>query len=185
MKQSKVARSFGKALLDLSVEQGILEKVKADMELVLATCKESRELQVVLNSPVVTEQKKKRILSDIFEGKVQSLTLAFLNLLAHKGRLNHVIDIAFTFDALYLNHKNILRTVIKSVDGVSATLKKKVEEMVKAGYQKEVLIEEQKDPSLIGGFVINIEDKQIDASVLKQLSILYNSFSENPYLSKI
>jgi F-type H+-transporting ATPase subunit delta len=56
-------------------------------------------------------------------------------------------------------------------------LKKKVQELVKATYNKEVLIQEEKNEELIGGFVITIGDKQIDASVSSQLANLQNALS--------
>ena len=185
MRQTKIAKSFGKALLDLAAERGLLELVKEDMALVLSTAVDNKELQVLLNSPVIDEDKKKKIIGEIFKGKVQDVTLLFLNLVAKKGRLNHLIDIAFTFSNLYLEHKNILRTVIKSVDGVSDALKKKVADLVRASYQKEVMIIEEKDPSLIGGFVITVGDKQVDASVSRQLAKLQMAFAERAYTAKI
>lgn len=185
MRQTKIARTFGKALLDLAAEKAVLEPVKADMDLVLHTIKDSRELQALLNSPVISEDRKKNVLAEIFGGKVEDLTLLFLNLLADKGRLNRLIDISYTFSSLYLEHKNILKTVIRSVDGVSDQVKKKVEDLVKSTYKKEVLIVEEKAPDLIGGFVITVGDKQVDASVSKQLAKMQNAFTERAYQAKI
>lgn len=185
MSQTKVSKTYAKSLLDLAVEKGVLEQVKADMELVFATCSESKDLQLLLSSPIVNTQAKTTILSQLFSTKVNAHTYSFIELLTKKGREDQIGDIAESFASLYLNHKNILKAVIVSVDGVGESLKQKVKELVSATYQKEVLIEEVKNPSLLGGFVITVGDKQIDASVSKQLALLKNTFSENPYISHL
>lgn len=177
MRQTKAAKTYAKSLLNLAVEKGVLEDVKKDMEVVFNVCNDSKELQTLLDSPIISAQKKAKILKKIFEKSVSNFTYSFIELVAKKGRESVLFNIAYSFSSLYLEHKNVLRAVIRSVDGVGPELKKKVEEMVKSSYNKEVLIEEVKDPSLIGGFVITVGDKQIDASISKQLANLHNSFS--------
>lgn len=177
MRQTKAARTYAKSLLDLAVERGVLEDVKNDMELILKVCEESKELQSVLRSPVVPADKKLTVLDELFGKKVSELTSAFIKLIVSKGRGSLLANISFSFADLYLANKNILRAVIKSVDGVGDVLKKKVTELVKATYDKEVLIEEEKDETLIGGFVITIGDKQINASISQQLANMQNALS--------
>ncbi|MFT6747436.1 MAG: F-type H+-transporting ATPase subunit delta [Glaciecola sp.] len=177
MRQTKAARTYAKSLLDLAVEQGVLEDVKNDMELILKVCEESKELQAVLSSPVVPADKKLTVLNELFGKKVSKLTSSFIQLIVAKGRGSLLANISFSFADLYLANKNILRAVIKSVDGVGDILKKKVAELVKATYDKEVLIEEEKDETLIGGFVITIGDKQINASISQQLANMQNALS--------
>jgi len=177
MRQTKAARTYAKSLLDLAIEQGVLEDVKNDMALILSVCEESSELQVVLSSPVVPSDKKLRVLTELFDKKVSKLTSSFIDLIVRNGRGSILANISFSFADLYLAQKNILRAVIKSVDGVGEVLKKKVAVLVKTTYNKEVLIEEVEDETLIGGFVITIGDKQVDASVSRQLANLQNALS--------
>lgn len=185
MIQTKVSRTYAKSLLDLAIERGSLEDVRKDMQLVVSASKESKELDLLLQSPIVAADKKLNILSQVFKSSVSDLSMSFIELLASKGREAQLANVAYSFEYQYLEHKNILKTVIKSVDGVGADLKKKVEELVKATYKKDSLIEEVKDESLIGGFVITVGDQQVDASISKQLAKLQNQFSENPYVSEL
>ena len=185
MSQIKVAKSYAKSLLDLSVEKGLLEKVKLDMELVHDTIANSHELQLMLQSPIVANAKKASILTSIFKSHVSDLTFIFIEMLTKKGREANLQEIAKSFSNQYLEYKNILKAVIISVDGVGESLKNKLKDLVKQSYQKEVVIEEVKNPSLIGGFIITVGDKQIDASVSKKLALLKNSFSENPFLAQL
>ncbi len=185
MSQIKVAKTYAKSLLNLAVQKGVLEQVKADMELIYATCSDSRELQLMLESPIVSNDKKAVVLSEVFKKHLSEMSFQFVELLARKGRESNLTEVAKAFAAQYLEYKNILKAVIVSVDGVSDALKAKVKDLVKQSYQKEVIIEEVKNPSLLGGFIITVGDKQVDASVSKKLAELKNSFSENPYISHL
>ena len=185
MSQTKVAKTYAKSLLDLSIEKGVLEQVKNDMEVIYTTCIDSKELRLMLLSPIVSSDKKLAVLSDIFKNNVSELSFLFIELLAKKGREANLTAVSNAFSSLYLEYKNILKAVIVSVDGVGDSLKQKIKELVKESYQKEVIFDEVKDPSLLGGFIITIGDKQIDASVSKKLAQLKNSFSENAYISHI
>jgi F-type H+-transporting ATPase subunit delta len=54
----------------------------------------------------------------------------------------------------------------------------------KLSNRKEVELEEKIDKDLIGGFILNVEDKQIDASIRNNLKKLKLKFSENPYIKE-
>jgi len=177
MKQSKAAKTYAKSLLKLAVEKNVLEDVKKDMETVYQVCEESAELQSVLESPIVSGAKKAAVLSGIFKNSISEVSFQFIELVSNNKRESLLHNMAFSFGDLYLEQKNILRAVITSVNGVGDALKEKVTELVKASYNKEVLIEEENDASLIGGFVITIGDKQVDASISKQIANLHNAFS--------
>lgn len=177
MRLTKVAKTYAKSLLDLAVEKGVLEEVEKDMALILSVCEDSNELQSVLGSPIVPSNKKSAVLKAVFSNSIGATSLSFVELMAQNGRESKLTDVAFAFAHLYLEQKNILRAVVKSVDGVGETLKAKVAELVKSAYNKEVIIEEEKDASLIGGFVITVGDQQVDASVSKQLANMRKALS--------
>ncbi|MFM7023662.1 MAG: ATP synthase F1 subunit delta [Flavobacteriales bacterium] len=181
--QSRAAIRYAKALSELSLEKGELEKVYADMRLIHQICKDSRDLQLLLESPVVKADKKQEIFKAIFGDKVTKLTMSFLLILASKRRENILKDIAIAFEERYYEHKNILKTVIRSVNGVGDSVKNKVRELVKATYNSEVEIVEEHDPKLIGGFILKVGDKQIDNSIKSKLEKLRKNFSDNPYLA--
>ncbi len=180
--QSRAAIRYAKAVIELSLEKGELEKVYADMQMIQSICKASKDLQLLLESPVVKTDKKQDILKAIFTGKVTALTLSFLMLLTAKKREGLLKDIATSFIDQYYANKNILRTVITSVSGVSESVKTKVKALVKASYNSEIEITEEHDASLIGGFIIKVGDKQINTTVKAKLEKLKRDFSDNPYI---
>ncbi|MFT4898355.1 MAG: F-type H+-transporting ATPase subunit delta [Flavobacteriales bacterium] len=181
MSYGRAAVRYAKSLIEISLEQGKLEAIKADMELIHVTCVDSRELVNLLDSPVVNTDKKLSVLNAIFGTHVSDLTKKFIALLTDKGRESLLDQVTAAFEDQYLEHKNILRVVIKSVDGVNDSFKDKVASLIEVAYQKDSLILEEKDKDLIGGFILTIGDKQVDASISRQLADLEKEFSDNKY----
>jgi F-type H+-transporting ATPase subunit delta len=184
MRETIVASRYAKSLLDLALEQGQLEKVYADMKLILDVCRENADLTVFLKSPVINTDKKKSVLKQIFSGKLSPMTDAFINLMVSHKREMHLEYIAAEFLKQYKSHKKILTAVITTASGLDAALRSQVMELVKKSASSEVELEEKVDKSLIGGFVLRIGDKQVDASILRKLQELRKGFSENPYVKE-
>lgn len=185
MRQTKVGNRFAKSILDLAVETNVLDQVRADMSLILSTCEKSKDLRVLLASPVVNSTKKLTILNRIFGGKIGELSLKFVELITKKGREKALMDIAYAFEQLYLKHMNILKAEILSVDGISEEVRNKVKSIVRETFAKEVILEEKVDPELIGGIVLTVGDKQVDASIKAQLDKLRRGFDRNLFVSEL
>ncbi|HEY4799916.1 MAG TPA: ATP synthase F1 subunit delta [Bacteroidia bacterium] len=184
MKGTRTTVRYAKALLDLAEEQGGMEKVYADMHLVNKTCKENRELTSLLQSPIVKIDKKQAIFKSIFSGKVSKLTEDFVLLLASKRRELLLENIAESFVEQYKVKKKILTAVITTSFGLDEPLRKKVLEIVKGSTNSEIELIEKTNDKLIGGFVLQVGDKRVDASLAMQVKKLALAFTENPYLKE-
>ena len=57
-------------------------------------------------------------------------------------------------------------------------------EIVKGVSTSEVVLEEKIDKNIIGGFVLRVGDKQVDASIARKLNLLKRSFNENPFIKE-
>jgi len=174
-----VATRYAKSLLQLATEKGQLEKVYADMQLVESVCEENKEFRNFLTSPIIKTDKKVAVIKEVFAGKVDGITSGFLTILTQKRRELYMKQIAAEFIAQYKQHKNILTAVITSAVGIDKTVKAKVLELVKQTTKGEVELIEKVDKDLIGGFILTIGDKQVDASVSRKLNDLRKTFSVN------
>src|SRR3954466_7828566 len=114
MADLRVASRYVKSLLDLAVEQGVLEEVHRDMQLFAKVCDENRAFALMLKSPVIRHDKKKDILGKLFEGKVNKLTMAILNIITSKNREPILPAIAKEFHNAYNVYKNIGKASITS-----------------------------------------------------------------------
>ncbi|MEI9919568.1 MAG: ATP synthase F1 subunit delta [Bacteroidota bacterium] len=182
---SRVASRYVKSLLDLAVNQGSLETVHADMQLFADTIGKNRDLELMLKSPVIKHDKKNAILTAIFKSKVSALTMAFMDILTKKNREPLLPEIAKEFHNAFNVYKGIGKASVITPVPMDAATRAEFEAIVrKLSNRKEVELEEKVDKDLIGGFVLNVEDKQIDASIRNNLKKLKLKFSENPYIKE-
>ena len=94
MKQSRVTIRYAKALFQLVIEQDTLEKSYRDMVLLHAVCAESKELSLLLKSPIVKTDQKLKILEEIFANKLGKTSMTFVNIITTKKRENLLASIA-------------------------------------------------------------------------------------------
>ncbi|MFL5754411.1 MAG: ATP synthase F1 subunit delta [Bacteroidia bacterium] len=178
-----VATRYAKSLLDLAVEKGQLEAVYQDMLLVQQVSENNHDFVIMLESPIIKTDKKQSILHEIFKGKITDMSMSFIDIITDKRREMYVDDIAKSFVEQYKAQKRILTAVITSAAGIDDATRKKVMDLVKQTSQGEVELIEKVDKKLIGGFVLRIGDKQVDASIARKLNDLRKNFSENPYVA--
>ena len=185
MADLRVASRYVKSLLGLAVEQGVLEEVHADMLSFALICKESRAFSMMLQSPVIRHEKKRDILEKIFTGKVNKLTLAIMDILTRKNREPLLLPIAKEFHNAYNEYKGISKAFITTTIPMDKELRIEIEKIVKKLSDKKLVeIDEKVDKDLIGGFILNVGDRQIDASIRGKLEMLKLGFSENPYIKE-
>ena len=177
-----VASRYAKSLIDLAIETKQLEEVRKDMQLIKQVCNSTHEFVLMLESPVVKTDKKMAIFQAVFKGKISATTQAFLNLIATKRREGYIDDIANAFDDQYKLHMNITTVKVDTATALDAKSKKAILEVVKKTVTGEIELIEKVNPELIGGFVLTIDDKQIDQSVKRKLNDLRKDFSVNLFV---
>lgn len=184
MVETKVASRYAKSIIGLAIEQGILDVVKNDMALIAETCHVSKDLTLLLNKPIVTVDKKIKILTEIFGKKINKLTLEFITIITKKRREPNLEAIAREFIALYKEHKGIETVIITSAIGLDDKLRKEVLALVKKDTKSEIELVEKVDKDLIGGFILRKGDKEFDASILKNLQKITREFKTNAFVKK-
>lgn len=185
MAESRVASRYVKSLLSLAEEQNALEQVKVDMQLFASVCASSHDFTNMLKSPIIKHDKKLAILEAIFKGKVNALTLAIIKMLTLKNREPLLPAIATEFHNAYNVHKGIQKATIATTFGMDEKMKLEMENLVKKiSGKNQIDLVQKVDADLIGGFVLNVGDKQIDASIKSKLKTLKTKFSENPYIKE-
>ncbi len=180
MKNSRAAIRYAKSLLDLAKEQGKEDAVFNDMQLISNTINASSDLKAVLNSPVVKSDKKESILNSIFNEKVDAITLKFLSIVANKSRESLLPAIAKAYSSEYKASKLITEAEVTSATKLNTNDINEIAQLLNVN-KNSIEITEKIDPSVIGGFIIRVGDKQIDATVKGKLLKLKQEFSSNSH----
>lgn len=186
MPNPRLASRYAKSLIDLAIEKGQLEKVYADMQWLQAVCKSNRDFVNLLRSPIIKADAKRKIIAAVTTGNIGEITTAFNSLLISKGREGNLPEIVAAFIASYKEHKNIHTIKLTTATPVSDAVKKSIIEQVKksAGFQN-VEVEEKVDANLIGGFVLQIGDQLVDASIAYDLRAIAKQFENNDFIYKV
>ena len=179
MKGTRASARYAQSLLSLALDNNELEKVFADIKLILKTIHDNRDLAAMLKSPVIKTDKKKSILDAVFSKEISAVSNSFLQLIATHKREEFLELIGEEFIKKYKTHKNILTAVITTASGLDEEMRKKVYELVKKEMNSEVELIEKVNKDLIGGFVLRVGDKQNDTSILGKLRQLDRTFKEN------
>lgn len=186
MRDIKVASRYAKSLLKIAKEENSLEDLYKDMVLVKEVCNNNKELTLLLKSPIIKSDKKTLILNEIFGEKVTKMTSTFMAIIASKKREDILGDIASSFMDIYKFHKNIQTAQVTSAIPLSTEQKEKVIALLKEKNNTETIdLVEVVDPSIIGGMILKVGDKQIDESIKRKLTNLEMEFNNNPYISEL
>jgi F-type H+-transporting ATPase subunit delta len=186
MPNPRLAARYAKSLVDLSTERNQLEVVYADMKYLQAVCKASSEFVAVLVSPIIKADKKEAIISAVTSSNVSELTTAFIKLLVTKGRESDLYEIAKAFIGQYNSIKNIHTVTLTTAVEISEVLKQSIQSKVNnAQGSGTVELETKVNDKLIGGFVLEFDNKLVDASILRDLNDVKKQFLKNHYVPAI
>jgi F-type H+-transporting ATPase subunit delta len=178
MSEITVASRYAKSLIDLAEEQNALEAIKLNMNFFVKTLKENTQLQAVLRNPIISHDKKLKILLAIFAGKVSPVTEAFFKIMVNKSRSEILYATAQEFVSLYNLKKNIVNATVVSAAPLSEANKQQIIDEVKSLTSGEVVLHDTVNAGLIGGFVLTVGDRQIDTSVATSLQKLKKEFAQ-------
>lgn len=180
---SQVAVRYAKSLIELANEKGHLDTVYADMRKVLAGCRQIKDLQLLLKSPLVKTDKKIHVFKEIFKGQVCQVTEEFIILLTKNRRESYLENIAEEFIVQYKEKMHIVTVTVTSAVKLDDAIRARIIEVLKKTYKGEIEMIEQVDPKLIGGFILKIGNKEADMSILRQLNQLKKDFNKSYLLN--
>ena len=185
MAASRAASRYVNSLLGLAVEKNALDQVHKDMQDFAKLCEENRAFTLMLRNPIIKHDKKREILEKIFKGKVHTLTMAILDIITRKNREPLLPEIAKDFHLAYNRYKGVGQASVTTAVPMDATLRAEFEKMaIKLSEKKQVELKENVDKDMIGGFILNVGDRQIDASIKNKLKALKVKFSQNEYVKE-
>lgn len=173
---SRVALRYSKALFQLSLEQGLIEDVRVDLEMIQEVCTTNPAFQQTLNNPLIEEKVKSKVLKELFENNVNQLTYKFLQLLSRKRRNGFLLEMIENYLQRVLDHQGILSCLLISSRPVDTDQIESIKNKIESLTEKSVIFTSLIDKSLIGGFIVKIKDTVIDLSINTQLERMRTQF---------
>lgn len=169
MNHSQIAVRYAKSIFLLAEEKNIIDEVRNDIQLVESSFSAFPKLKEAIYNPVLNPSVKANILTDVFKNKLNEYSYNFLILILKNKREERYIDIFRNFDDIYRKSKNIQKSTITSVNKLDKEVITDIVKTLEKGFNTNIELEEKINPDLIGGLIIQVEDKEYDYSVLGKL----------------
>ncbi len=177
MKDIAISRRYAKALLLIGKEDGNAEVYREELSSLAGFLASETELSTIIANPVYALEGRRGVLK-VVVGKMNfsPVITSFALLLFDKGRFSHLASIDETYQWLVDELNGIAHAYVVSAVELSEDAVAKIKASLSALTGKNVLLNLEKDPGLIGGIVTKIGDLVLDGSVRTQLQNMKESF---------
>lgn len=173
MNEGLIPQRYAKALYKLAVERGNADKVYLEMKTVAESFAENPGLQKVLSNPYVKKEDKAKLLLSAAGDLVEDDYRSFVTLILNRKRADYAHLMALAFCDLYRKEHKIARVKIITATKLDEAMMKKLSDVVVKAYPGMTLeFSYQVNPDLIGGFVIDVDDQRLDASISNEIEQL-------------
>lgn len=176
-----IASRYATALLKYVLGTGAADRVYDEVRRLSAALGGVPELRFLLNDPegVSVEAKMKVFHTALGGDKMSSELDRFLRMVIEKDRIPLIRLMLHDFEEKYRSHKGLVDVTMVSAVPLSEATVNAVREKILSQTGLKAVISTRTDPSLIGGFVLEIGDKRLDTSVKRQLDSIRRSFIDN------
>jgi F-type H+-transporting ATPase subunit delta len=180
MNRAIVITRYARALVRYVRDNGQGDVVCSEAEVLLKALHDVPDLarMVEAANDVVSEFDKKKLLQSALGNRMSPELSRFLTLLNKNGRMELVGDILRDFVDMYHRSVGIRKAQLVTVGEPSERLLQRLKALVKSKTGDDVIIEVVVDPSIVGGFIFDIDDYLLDASVKRQLDLIREEFIE-------
>ena len=175
MDNGKISVRYARALFQLAQEQGCEEAIyEGLMGLTRNYLLALAQFNEVLSDPIVAKEEKVKLLEMAIGEPMHDILKQFIAFVVEQHRESRMFLIAMKYMEMYRKKHNILHTQLTTATELPETTLNKIKAYVEQTFNVEAEMEIKIDPALIGGFVLDIENTRMDASVAGQLNALKN-----------
>jgi F-type H+-transporting ATPase subunit delta len=170
VKNLAIARRYAKALLLISKDDGKTDQYREELAGVAALMADEKSLAETIANPLYNAGDRRKVLIKVIEKlNLSKVMSSFLLLLFEKGRIGFIANINGFFQQLADELRGVARASLVSATELSSEAIEKIRSALSKKTGKEILLEVEQDPGLIGGIVTRIGDLVLDGSIRTQL----------------
>ncbi len=174
MDESLISVRYAKALFIVSKEKNIMDILYNDMFILQEQCVKDSEFMKLLESPVLTAGQKKKTFKSIFDKYVNEVTLNFFGILVDNRREGMLSSVSRNFIDFYKEEKGIKSVTLYTAYKLPEDYVLEIREVLHKELNAEIELSVRVRDNLIGGFVLMVDGKMMDASILNRLKKLKN-----------
>src|SRR3954447_26556753 len=167
----ELGQVYARALFQAATEHDELDEVQEQLAIWAEALGENKNLQTFFFSPRFSSAEKKDAIRKIIEGGNERF-LNFLELLAERHRLPATFRIRRSFDELWREEHKMLTVEVTSAVDLDESLVRSIGDRIEERTGRRIELTSRVDPDIIGGLVLRVGNKVLDASVSGRLQRL-------------
>ncbi len=170
---SGLASRYATALFELAAETDQLDAVASDLDAIQTLLDESDDLRRLVRSPVISRADQARAMDAVMtRAGLSELTRKFVGLLAHKRRLFALSSTIRAYLELLAAHRGEVRAEVRSATPLKPEHLTAIKEALRSIIGRDVAVDAEVDPALIGGLIVKIGSRMIDTSLRSKIDKL-------------
>ncbi len=171
----QVAKVYAKALLGAAQNTDQLEPIVEEFdELIRDVIDPHPDFEKLLSSAILSHEEKVGILQRTLGDQLSPLFFNFLKVLSAHGRLDCLRAIHQSMHELYDEMRGIARVGVRTAVPLDEQLAQRLRERLEEALNLKPRLQPTTDPDLIGGIVLTLGDRVLDASISAQLEQIRN-----------
>ncbi|MBN09378.1 MAG: ATP synthase F1 subunit delta [Flavobacteriaceae bacterium] len=178
MVTNRAANRYAKASLEYAQENKTSPIVEKDFKKILYYLSTLQDLEKVLLNPILPSNVKHEIILEVIT-PLHMDTKSILLLLANNKRLSILPNVAHVYLKLFQEAQGIAYAKVTTAVPLEESLENKILDTSKLITNSKVYLEKKIDSSIIGGFILDIGDYQLNGSVANQLKRLKSRLNQN------
>ena len=173
----QVETTYGDALLELALEEGSLNMLYEEAQALVTVLQENEELLRILKHPQIDKDEKRKIVDNIFKGRVSKDMVGLFGIMVEKDHGSKIVDVLHYFIRQVKRVKNIgVASVIALTGAQKASIEKRLLETTDFASME---VTYTVDASIIGGLVIRIDDRVVDSSIKTKIETMSKALAQS------
>lgn len=168
-KSQAIAEVYAEALFELALERGQSESVREELSKLADLVRANPDWELFLESPAIGREQKSEVVSRTLAGRLSELTSDFIRVLAARDRLALLREIEDCYIRLEDQQAGRVRGTLTTAVQLDRKEVIRLSEQIGRALRKTVTLQNRRDPDIIGGMILTVEDKMFDGSVRRNL----------------
>lgn len=167
----EIARTYARALFEASESRGTVDEVKTELDQFVDAIDTNRDFALFLFSPYFSNDEKLDGLKKVIDGATAEFE-NFLELLVEKNRMPLIPRIRANYENFWAEHNKLLPVTVTSAVELPQETIEKIRQSVEAQTGRKVELDGRIDESVVGGIVLQVGNRVLDASIRGNLERL-------------
>lgn len=173
-----VNERYAHSLYEVAQDEDKVQEMLLQLTAVADAMRSTPEFLKMLGAPSIQLQDKKKILQEVFSGKVDQFLLNFLMLLTDKRRIGGLLEMQEAYKQRYYRDQGICEVCVTTAVPMDKKQTDKLKIKLAKLTGKKVILQARVDAAIMGGVVLDLGNEQIDTSIRTRLNELAQKMTQ-------